>query len=227
MTAASPPLLPCPHPYLPLAEGARWDHVVRAGRTKTRARTTIGRIEKTATSWRAPVEVRSGERVLRGTAECSTHGAFMDMGALHAVGGAEGLRVASDLRSAGHEGPLLAGADAFLPDTAWTVGLATLVSAGDSLTKRSTVRAELRFRRLADERVETPAGDFDAAHLVAESTGTEESVIMGRSVPARSLAPWRVELWLAPGVGEVKSAMTQGEDEIVWTLAEHEVPPAP
>jgi hypothetical protein len=223
-TAAPPPPLPCPHPYLPLVEGARWEHSRRSGRSRTRVTTTIGRLEKSASAWRAPVEIESGDDILRGAAECTADGAFADLVALHAAAETGDLRVASDARSAGHEGPLVPHGAAFAPDAAWTLGLATLVSAGDSLTKRSTVRSEMRVRRVADERVETPAGAYDAAHLVAEATSTEEAVLMGRTVPPRTLAPWRVEVWLAEGVGLVRSSVVQGDERIEWLLTEVEIP---
>jgi hypothetical protein len=223
-SAAPSAPLPCPSPWLPLVEGAHWDHTVRTGRTRTRVRTTIGRIQKTAARWRADVEVRGGARVLRGAAECTADGTFMDLAVLHAVGDARSPRAAADLRSAGHEGMLVPAGDGFAPDAAWTASLATLVSAGDSMLERATIRSELRLRRLADEHVETPAGSFEAAHVVAEAAGEEDAVLMGRSEPPRTLAPWRVEIWLARDVGEVRSLVEVGDARTEWTLDAWEIP---
>ncbi len=223
-TAAPPPALPCPSTWLPIVEGARWEHETGEGRRAKRVKTSIGRVEKTAQAWRAPVEIRVGSRTGTGTAECDAAGAFMDLFALHAVGDSAEAGTATDIRSGGRTGPLVPAGAAFAVDAMWDFELATLVAVGDSLMKRSTVRSTIRWKRLADEDVEYGDATLRAAHLHGEATSREESVIMGRTATPRDLAPWTIDLWLAEGVGEVRSVMMQAGTRQEWRLVEYEIP---
>jgi hypothetical protein len=223
-TAAPPPALPCPSPWLPMVEGASWEHEAGEGRRAKRVKTTVGRIDRTALAWRATVEVRTGNRTATGTAECDASGAWFDLFALHAIADTGDAAAAADIRSGGRTGPLIPAGAAFAVDATWEGEVATLVALGDSLMKRSTVRSTIRWKRLADEDVETADATLRAAHLHGEATSREESVIMGRTEAPRDLPAWTIDLWLAEGVGEVRSVVLQDGARREWRLVSHTIP---
>lgn len=197
VTAAAFAAGPCPHPYFPLEDGLELKY--RAGKEDISARFTEAK--QTADSAQAKMTVKVGAKGKEGStlAICNAQGLGTESGGLGVVAlQSSGL----DVKITESEGILLPTPDALKSGQPWTNKVSIEMTPPDTVKMpmgmkpiiRTTFKADATY--VAEEKVTTPAGTFDAIKIrnlttaVAGATGSE-----------RSLESF---IWFASGVGLVK-----------------------
>lgn len=188
---------PCPHPYFPLEDGVVLKY--RAGKQDVLARFSEAKAE--GENAQAKLSVKLGNKDKEGTAlaTCSKEGVTTDSGGMAVVAlQSSGL----DVKITESSGMLLLAPEAIKSGKSWTNKVSIELSPpttvkmplGMKPTIRTTFLAEATW--VADEKVTTPAGTFDAIKLRNKTTA-----VAGATGSERTMDSF---VWFAEGVGLVK-----------------------
>lgn len=188
---------PCPHPYFPLEDGLVLKY--RAGKQELLAR--FSEAVRADGTGQAKLSLKLGGNEKEGSAlaTCSKDGVTTDSGGMAVVAlQSTGL----DVKIVESEGMLLPPLDALRGGQSWVNRVSIELSPpttvrmplGMKPTIRTTFRAEATW--VADEKVTTPAGTFDAIKLRTRTTA-----VAGATGSERSMDSFA---WFAEGVGLVK-----------------------
>jgi hypothetical protein len=196
----------CPHPLLPLIEGASWAYEVGAdpGRTQT-AELRVVRVEKRGSALTAEVRRRVGESSTTVEGVCGSEGTsflafFVPLGLPLPVQINYAPRITKRI------GALLAPPSALKSGATWNYELVahTEQPGGRSLTMDSSWQAHVEYG--GERVVVVPAGRYDVTQLAVQVTGhhrppEEEDVVFGDRVMDPPTMSYTYSL--ARGVGVV------------------------
>jgi hypothetical protein len=213
---ASPAAEGCPHPFLPLIQGAGWVYEVGATEGETQpAELLVTHIEKQGAAIKAQVKRTLGQSETTVEAVCNEDGTsflafFVPLGPPVPVSLNYTPRITQRI------GALLPPASQLKTGAAWTYDLVahTEQPAGKTLTMDSAWQAKIAYA--GDRVVVVPAGRYDVKQLTVELTGhhrppDEEDIVFSDRVMDPPVMSYTYSLARGVGVVLIEGELADGE----------------
>jgi hypothetical protein len=194
---AGPALARCNHPYFPTRQGERYVYS-RSGALLTQVLAKVEGDSFTFDVTTKSPDGRSSTTQLIG--ECSAGGISLNVGTLQ-------IPTGDSIRTLNHSGADFGAAAQMKVGGSWSSDVTRLIVAR-SATVRTRTRTSTKV--VATERIDVPAGQYQALKIEAETEVT--TAVMSASDPTKTppsgVRRSRTLFWLAKGVGIVKSETT-------------------